>query len=137
MTHQVSQKQGSSLTIRQARAAVAMAQSGSVSDAAATSGVSRKTLHRWIAAEDATFRNEVARQRSIAVQTALGGISSACVSHAVATLIELLDCKSLSVRRGAARDLLDMAIRVTDLQQLEERLSTLEAMVEDRGRRGR
>ena len=119
-------------TIRQSKAIAALVQDGSVTNAAEKVGVSRGTLHRWMA--DEAFNRELSRRRAAVIQTSIESIS-AHVDKALATLVELLDCECLTVRRGAARDILDLAVRVGDVVALAERLDEIEKLVDVKGSR--
>jgi transposase-like protein len=121
-----------SLTGRIAAAGV-LARGGSVSEAATAAGVARATVNRWRKQQDfvadvadlaATVRQDVAAD--------LADASALLATEALASvrvLAELRDSATDSpqVRRGAARDILQLGLQLRTALELEERLAALEA----------
>jgi HEAT repeat protein len=64
----------------------------------------------------------------MAVADAAMSILLSHVQKAVDTLVELLDSEKPTVRRAAARDLLDMTIKLKTMDDLEARLEKLEQL---------
>jgi predicted transcriptional regulator len=89
---------------RKAAAAARMAAGDTVADAAVASGVSRRTLTRWIAA-DPEFATEVDRLRGEATKTAVQLLTEQA-THAVERLSELVDSESEAISLGACRVIL-------------------------------
>ena len=92
-------------------------------DAAKQAGVSEKRIYRGLA--DAEFRQQVADARAELIARAVGALADAS-STAAAALSKLLDAESERVRLGAARSILELAIRLRASEEFERRLATLE-----------
>ena len=114
------------LTPAQLRAIVALLETRTVEDAAKKASVGTRTLYRWLA-EDKEFN---ARLRSTedfliggAVRRLLG-----LNSRAIDVLKEILNDeeKSDSVRLRAAVTTLDMALKLRELRNVEDRLGDIE-----------
>ena len=129
-----------SLTGRPAAAAT-LARGGTPAEAARAAGVKPPTVSRWrrdpaFAADVAAFSEAAGRD----VLAALTEASEALAAEAVAsvrTLAALRDTatESPQVRRGAARDILDLALRLREHVALEERVADIEArLAEPNGR---
>jgi hypothetical protein len=95
-----------------------------LTDAAASAGVSRRTATRRAA--DPAFRALVQRLRGDMVAQALGRMASH-MAQAADTLHALLAAESDSVKLGAARSLLELGVKLRDSVELEQRLADLEA----------
>ena len=119
----------------------ALAGGATVGDAAATAGVGERTVYRRL--EDAEFKRRVEEARAEILTGAMTRLSAAATS-AVTTLTSLLGAESESVRLGAARSILDTALRWREQSELAERLFRLEAWLDvldedaakDKGRAG-
>lgn len=100
--------------------------------AAQAAGVGEKTIHRWLKRPD--FASALREAQANAVGNALGRLRST-TGEAVETLRHLaVGANSESVRLGAARSILDFALRATELEDLAERIEHLEqAAVGGRG----
>lgn len=94
-------------------------------DAAFSSGVSVKTLQRWL--DDPGFVNQVkAAQDEILEGTTR--IVAAAASRAVATLQGIMEDAGnpSGARVSAARTLLDTSMRIFELQNIQRRLEAIE-----------
>ena len=109
----------------------ALAGGASHQEAAALAGVSERTAYRRL--EDPAFRQQLAGARSELIARATGRLAAAC-SAAAATLAGLLKADSETVRLGAARSILELAIKLRDAEELEARIATLEEQAELRKR---
>ncbi len=118
------------LTAAQRKALPIVAACPNISEAAREAGIGRATLHRWLRRSD--FTTELTRHRQILADTALEAIRTH-IGAAIATLRALLDCESLAVRRGAARDLLDMSFRLIELNDVTTRLDKVEKRLNMKG----
>jgi len=112
-----------SLTRKQHRAIQALVEHQNIKDVVKFAGISESTLYRWLKQDN--FRSTL--------QFALQQTSKEMIRRLVAgrskaldTLEELLDAKSESVRRNAARDWLELAYQHQEMQNLESRLSEIE-----------
>src|SRR5262249_15556270 len=103
--------------------ALAVATGQTLRDAARAAGVSERTAaRRWA---DPAFRGRVTRLRGDMVQRSLGRMADG-MAEAADVLRQLLGAESESVRLGAARSLLELAVKLRDSVELEGRLQALE-----------
>ena len=93
-------------------------------EAAAQAGMSERTAYRRVA--DDSFRQQLAEARGALITRATGRLAAAC-SAAAATLAALLKADSENVRLGAARSILELAVRLRESEELEGRVAALEA----------
>ncbi len=114
---------------RNANAALiaALAGGATVQDAATAAGVGVATARRRLKEPD--FRHQVDQARAEILTGAMSRLSAAC-TDAVTTLTSLLAAESESVRLGAARSILDAALRWREQTELAERLDAVEAWAE-------
>ncbi|CAN5734390.1 hypothetical protein BH23CHL2_BH23CHL2_15880 [soil metagenome] len=94
-----------------------------VSDAADEAGVSTRTAFRRL--EDGSFRDEVRQQRTQFLDQVIGGLAGASL-EAVNTLVELLEAESEMARLGAARCILDNALKFREQGEIVGRIEDLE-----------
>ena len=92
-------------------------------NAAEAAGVSESTVIRRMA--DPEFRRRVQAVRDDMLKQALGRITSS-LAEAADTLRVLLTAESESIRLGAARALIDSAVKLREAASFEERLAALE-----------
>ncbi len=115
----------SELTHNQLKALDALLVSSSIEDAARRSGLSAKTVQRYLSRPefDAAFRHHLQER----VRVAAARLQSGCAS-AVDCLLEVIEDKevSASVRIRAAVALLDLTRRWIEMDEFEQRLATLE-----------
>ena len=105
----------------------ALAGGSTVVDAAATANVSEATAHRRLREVD--FRRQVDEARAELLGAAMARLSAAS-TRAVTTLADLLAAESESVRLGAARSILDVALRWREQDELARRLDNVESWIE-------
>ena len=110
-------------TSRQLRAIAAILDTDSMDAAAQRAHVGRTTLYAWL--RNPVFRDELKRRQGEVFDVALGRLKS-LAGNAIKGLGELLEAKSESVKRSACRDILDAALKVKDLHDMDERLATIE-----------
>jgi hypothetical protein len=118
------------LTARQKRALSALTEGATIEAAGTQAGVSRQTIHTWLAQDD--FRTELSRAGGAALAAASMALLSA-TGDAVQVFVDALDPHAV-VTRGrvlAAKTLLDMAIRYRDAGAIEERIAALEAALRE------
>lgn len=87
-------------------------------------GCDRSTV--WRLKQDATFMAEFNRRKGDLLDAALSQISLS-TSAAAQKLVALLDCKDDRIRRLACNDLLGYAIQGRELEEMELRLTAVEA----------
>ena len=108
---------------KEARLVLALAAGANATAAARRAGCSRRTVFRRL--QDPSFCRAVGTARGQILSRATARLARTS-TQAVATLEKLLDDGSASVRRMAAKSLLDSLARLTDLAEVEERIAELE-----------
>jgi len=106
----------------------------SVREAAASAGVSERTVYRRLASPG--FQRQLAAIRDELITAALGELVG-CANQAVTKLRTLLDAKEERVQLQAAKALLEQALRLREAVTLEHRLVALERNLEHRRNRRR
>ena len=103
---------------------MALACGATVENAAQKAGISRRTAQRRLA--DSAFRQRLAERRADMVQRTAGMLTAASL-ESVKTLLTLQASPNpAGVRLGAARSVLDMAVKLREASEWEERLLALE-----------
>ena len=96
----------------------------SIEGAARECGASSRTIHRRLA--DPQFRRRVQQIRSDMMQRIAGSLTAAS-TEAMRTLIELMKPTSpATIRLGAARTVLECAMRMNEFTELEDRVAEME-----------
>jgi hypothetical protein len=110
----------------------ALAFGATVENAARKAGVGERTAYRRLA--DPAFQARVDQARREAVLRTAGMLTGAALGS-VKTLVDLQQDVSVpaSVRRGAARDVLDLAVKYRETAETEQRLAALEARLTGAG----
>ena len=101
----------------------ALAGGATVQEAARAAGVSERTVYRRL--EHDTFRRQLAEARAELMARAAGALARVSTA-AAATLAGLLTAASESVRLGAARSILELAVKLRESEELERRIAALE-----------
>lgn len=103
----------------------ALAIGATVENAARKAGISERTAYRRLADPDFQARVDQVPRENMA-RTA--GMLSGAALGSVKTLVDLAQDVSVpaSVRRGAARDVLDMAVKYRETAEMEQRLTAIE-----------
>lgn len=119
------------ITPRQRRVLERLLKGETVTDAAQREGVSARQVFRWLRA-DPEFRATLREAQSVLLD-GVGVQLVTLANRAVGVLAELIDSypargdvPGAAVRRRAARDVLDCALRWKELLDFEQRLSALE-----------
>jgi hypothetical protein len=104
---------------------LALACGATVENAARKAGISERTAYRRL--DNAAFVQQLQQLRADMVQRTAGMLTGAGLG-AVKTLVDLQQDGAVSptVRRRAARDVLELAIRYRETADLEGRVATLE-----------
>ncbi len=118
------------LTENQRRVLPFLAANPNISNACKEAGVTPKTVYAWLH-ESPAFREALRQRRMAIADAAMDGLRSR-IEKAVDTLTALLDGSKESVRRSAARDILDLSLRLKEINEIEVRLVKLEQMMEVR-----
>lgn len=116
------------LTRRQLRAITAILNAPSMEAAALKAHVGRTTLYNWL--REPAFRDELTRRQNEIFDAAFARIKS-IVGKAVNGLGELVEAESETVKRAACRDILDAAMKVKELHEIETRLAAIEKALGD------
>ena len=115
------------------RAVLALLSEKTLGAAAEKSGVSEKTLRRWVAADEA-FKADYAQARQAAFQAGVSRVQALTV-RAVETLEELLEeTKHPNVRLGAARTVAELAIHQHDADTILRKLDEIETFQRQQGK---
>ena len=105
-------------------AMTALARGATVAQAALQSGVSERTVYRYLKKPEFQARIESLQNETIERTTAL--LTAAAV-ESIHSLVALQDPSTPpSVRRSAARDIIGMGLRLREAAELEKRLAALE-----------
>ena len=103
----------------------ALAFGATVENAARKAGIGERTAYRRLA--DPDFRARLSQARQEAVVRTAGMLTGAAVGS-VKTLVDLQQDASVpaAVRRGAARDVLEMAVKYRESAEMEQRVAAVE-----------
>ena len=113
---------------QQARAISALLGEPTIARAAEKAGVAESTLRRWIAGPE--FAAEYRAARRAVVEGAIGRVQQAA-TLAVDALARNLTCGIPAVEVGAAKAVLDQAMKGVELLDLAERVAALERANDD------
>jgi hypothetical protein len=94
-----------------------------VTEAAKAAGISEATAYRRL--REKSFNDRVSELRSVMVKTAAGRLADG-MTTAADVLRKLLTSKTEGIRLRAACAMLDQAVKVTELFDLQERVAELE-----------
>jgi transposase len=119
------------LTLNQLKAISYILESSTIEEAARKARVSRGTLYNWMKEE--LFHEKLMEERTAVFNESLGLLKQA-TREAVNVLLNLLKSKSETTKRLAAKEILGLSIRVTEIKDLEERISKIEQIVEQKFR---
>ena len=108
---------------REDAALAALLSEKTIAEAATKAGIGESTLLRWLA--DAEFKARYRAARRSVVESAIGRLQRAA-TEAVDALSRNLTCGIPAVEVGAARSVLDQAIKAVELVDLAERIEALE-----------
>lgn len=119
---------GNKLSRKKEQAIVALLEAPTVRDAAERVKISPTTLYKWMQLPEFDRAYRQARREAMAV--AIARLQQAS-SEAVRTLEEVMgDTEATPASRvTAARAVLDLALKATEIEQIEERLTELERQV--------
>ena len=108
----------------------ALAGGATVRDAAADAGIGEATAHRRL--KEPAFRRQVDAAQATLIATSVARLGAAS-TRAVMTLAGLLTADSEAVQLGAARTILDAALKWREHQDLGERIAALEEQLGHEG----
>ena len=116
------------MSLKQAKLVAALLAGPDVQTAARTAGVGCSTVHRWLKLP--AFQEALARQRDALMHESLASVKNH-TGRAVSQLAALLDTPDDRLRRLVCNDILQHALRVHELQEIEHRLAALETRLDD------
>lgn len=111
------------LTPRQIKAIPHIVTSPTYTGGCEKAGITKTTFYKWI--KDPKFKAELDRRRDEITAEAFGMLSQG-LTQAVEVLVGLLDNKDVRLKRLAAKDVMDFAIRHKENKDLDERLTEVE-----------
>lgn len=105
---------------------MALLTSPTIGDAANTAGVGERTLHTWLA-EDEAFKTALRQAQDQAIDTAVSRLAGAATdaAHTLATIANNTAEKA-STRVTASRAILDAVLRLSEHRDLVDRITRLE-----------
>jgi hypothetical protein len=118
-----------SLSVKQAKAIPRVLMAKSIEAGCQNAGISKQLFYQWLKKPE--FAQEYKRQRDIFINEAMESLK-ASVSKAVNTLTGLLDSESETLRRAVSNDILGRIFKIKELQDLEDRLGSIERIVLER-----
>src|SRR5689334_22596427 len=110
------------LSAKQYNAISALMTQPSVRKALEECGVPERTMYKWL--KSPLFVAEYRQARREATQQAIARLQQVS-GAAVSVLVQLMATSTPAVKLGAAKTILEMAIRVVELEDLEARLQAL------------
>lgn len=122
----------SPLTDRQLKLLTEMVRTNDIKAACSAAGIGRTSAYRWLQQE--TFSNELTRMRSTTMNEALNSIKS-LTTQAATVLAALLESKNESIRRMVCRDILRHAVKIREMEEVEQRIDRLEDTMKKMNRR--
>ena len=118
-----SAESGEELTARQQRLLVELVKNPDLQSAARAAGVGRTTAYRWL--DQPAFAGELSQRRNEAMKEALSSIK-AHTARAATELTRLLDTDDERLRWRICSEILRNAIKVRELEEIEQRLMLVE-----------
>jgi len=114
-------------TNRQQAAIIALLSAPTLRDASKKSGIPERTIYTWMKS-DTAFQSAYRQARRDSVQVAIGRLQRIS-ADAVETIKAIMKSEesNASVRLAAAKTILDFALRSTEIDDLESRISALES----------
>lgn len=115
------------LEMRQQNAIIALLTEPTIRKAAETSGVPERTLYAWL--RDAQFDAAYRQARRDATQQAMGMLQKYSGTAAAILCKLAVGSKSDAIRLAAASKIVDMALKITELEDLRGELDALKALL--------
>ncbi|MDF7825692.1 hypothetical protein P4B35_16815 [Pontiellaceae bacterium B12227] len=116
-----------SLTDRQQKLLIELIRTHDIKAACKNAGVGRTSAYRWLSQPD--FSGALKQLRDTAMNEALDSIK-ALTARAAEVLAALLDSENESIRRMVCRDILRQAVKVRELEDIEQRIDQLEQKID-------
>lgn len=125
---------GQKLSRHGARVLAALLQHPTVTEAAKASGISERSIFRWLQRND--FREQYKAAQRMVVDDAIGELQGA-TKEAVATLRRSLSSGNSASEVRAAQIILEQSFKAIEIQELQTRIERLEAMLTPLNKRNR
>ena len=125
---------GQKLSRHGARVLAALLQYPTIAEAAKSSGIAESSIFRWL--QRADFMEQYKAAQRAVVDDAIGELQGA-TKDAVATLRRNLSCGHSAVEVRAAQIILEQSFKAIEIQELQERIERLEAMLTPMSKRNR
>lgn len=123
---------GEKLSRKQEQAIISLLQMPTISEAAKQAGIGEATLWRWLQNIEFQERYREAKRQAVAQAiTRLQQVSTEAV-EALRTIMKDAEAKD-SARVSAAKAVLEMVLKGSELEDLAARLEQLERLIEKRG----
>jgi len=117
------------LTGNQLKALSEILASGTMEEASSRAGISKSTLYEWL--KQKAFRKRLEEAREAVFNEALAVLKGA-TEKAARKLIALLDSKDETTQRLTAREILSLALKAKEMQDLETRIGNIEEILKAR-----
>ena len=121
---------GEKLTRKAEQAIAALLEHPTIAEAAKASGVSERSLWRWLQRDDFQKRYKDA-QRAV-VDSAITKLQAATV-RAVETLERNLSCGNFFAENAAAQAILTHSFKAIEVRELQEQIDEIKMLLETRG----
>jgi len=112
------------LTAKQKRVIPYLLAAPSIEEGCRNARVNKTTVYAWL--RDEPFREELRRQRAQVVREAVDTLK-ANVTKATETFVKLLDSDKEGIQARAAEDIIEFTQKAIEYEELERRVSELEA----------
>lgn len=116
------------LTSTQLKAINFILEGSSMESAAKKSGVSRSSIYNWL--KEDTFRERLKKERNSLFLESLDLLKQANLK-AVEVLIKLLNSKDEKNQRLAAKEIINMSMKVAEIRDFEIRISRIEDIIRE------
>jgi len=103
----------------------------SITDASAKSGVTRKTVYRWL--DDEGFKNSVLERQNQVLERVSRRLSALSL-QSLEVLSELMESENENIRLKASSAVLSRFTEILEMLRLEKRIEVLEGQVSDKKR---
>jgi hypothetical protein len=91
--------------------------------------IAKATLYRWLKSD--AFKSEMEKARESVIREALGRLKNA-ITVAVDGLVELARDKNKNVKIRACEKIIDLFLRVKEVEEIEGRLEKIESIIIER-----
>jgi len=115
------------LSATQLRAIRCILECSSIDEAAKRAKISRATLYIWMKQD--SFKEKLQVERDALFYESLDLLKQS-TGRAVKELVKLLESRDEKTRRLAAKEIINTSLKITEIKELEERVSELEELFE-------